>query len=219
VGWKVALASILFALYALPAHACYSGLTIIPTAETLGEGYYGIEPELDGRLGSRTVETRLLNTEIGIGRRFEAGVDFDLSKDAPTGLLLNAKWLVAEGGERKPAVALGICNVGRHVVSSPYVVGTQQLGARLRGHAGVIGVEGDSHPFVGLDSEIAPGVVAMADYTEGSDSFSSLGVGWEMGGPWSAMAALQLPNTRGEETLFTVHLVFTAPYRAVAEGK
>ena len=218
--WKVALLlTALVAAVSFPAYACYSGLAIIPTAETVGEGYYGIEPQLDGPLDSLSAETRLLNTEVGIGPRFEGGVDLDLSEDAPTRLLLNAKWLLAEGGERGPAVALGVCNVGRHLVSSPYAVATQELGAGLRGHAGVIGIEGDHHWFAGLDKALESGLLLMADYTEGAGNYSSLGAGLELGGPWSAMAALQFPNTQGDETLFTVHLVFTAPYRPVEGGE
>ena len=217
MGWKATLVALLLAMAAMPSQACYTGLTIIPTAETVGEAHYGIEAQVDGPTDPLTADTRILNTEIGIGPNIEVGVDFDLSKGAPTTLLLNAKWLASQGGERKPAVALGICNVGRHLVASPYAVATQQFG-KLRGHAGLIGIEGDDHWFVGLDHELDNGLILMADYTEGAGNYSSLGAGWELGGPWSMMAGLQFPNTSGDETLFTVHLVITGPYRSTQGG-
>jgi len=212
-----ALAAVLTAsIAAAPASACYTGLTIIPTAETVGAGQYAIEPQLDGGFPARGADTRIINTQFGFGERVEAGVDYDLSEEAPTRVLLNAKYLLAPDTERAPGLAVGICNIGRDVKSAPYAVATHGMTV-VRGHLGVSRIEGANCWFVGMDRALTDRVVVMADYLSGAENFSAVGASYQFSERFGVLAGALFPNTRGEETRFTVHLVFTAPYRHADE--
>lgn len=195
---------------ALPAQACYSGLTIIPTAEVIGANTYGIELQFDGSIPTPSPDTRILNTELGFGERFEAGVDFDLSEDADPRVLLNAKYQLSRDAEGTKLLALGVCNLGSGITASPYLVGTRDFGTH-RGHLGVIRTEEADRAFVGVDKALSDKVTGMVDYTAGEENYSSVGISYQYDDRFGVLAGLQFPNAGGE-TLFTVHLVLTGPY-------
>jgi len=207
-------AGVLAALWlaAAPALACYTGLTLIPTAETVGADRYGVELQFDGAFPARSSDTRIVNTQLGFGERLEAGVDYDLSEGAPTRVLLNAKYLLATGGERTPAVAVGICDVGRRLKATPYAVATQELRG-LRGHLGIARIESSGRWFVGADGAVSERVTLMADYTAGQDNWWSLGANYQFDHTLGVLAGAQFPNSGDDAPMFTVHVVFSAPYR------
>ena len=209
-------AVILLAICSFPAFGCYSGLMLIPTAETVGANQYGLDAQLDGVYPALKEDLRMLNTEFGIGERFEAGVDFDLSEDAPTRLLLNAKYLLSQDAKTRPALAVGFCNMGRHIRTIPYLVATHDFKI-LRGHLGIIRTEEDDSWFAGADREIAPKLTLMADYTSGKSNFSSLGIGYEFTENLSLSAGILFPNTSGDEQRFTFHLAYAGAYKKTAE--
>lgn len=194
----------------LPGLACYSGLTLIPTADTVGAKQFGIEFQVDGSLPAHAADTFILNTEFGLSDRFEAGVDFDLSADADPTYLLNAKYVVLKRNDGAQAVAAGICNVGRHLESSPYLVGTQSFGA-VRGHLGAIGSDGKARWFAGADYALTKQLILLADYISGDENLSSLGISQQFTDNIGLLAGAQFPNTAGD-TLFTVHLVINGAY-------
>lgn len=163
---------------AAPCPACYSGLIIIPTADMVEPGKYAIEPQLDGSLAESSIDTRILNSQFGLSPRLEAGVDFDLSDDADPRVLGNLKYLAAPGSKRAAAIALGVCNMGSHIRSNPYVVATHELGS-LRGHFGVMRIEGNNRWFAGMDRAVTDRLTLMADYTSGDENFSSVGFDYQ----------------------------------------
>lgn len=197
-------------LMGTPVFACYSGLTIIPTADVIGADTYGLELQFDGDTPTSAPDTRILNTEIGFGDRLEAGVDFDLSKDADPRVLLNAKYQLARNTEGTELLGLGICNVGSGVRASPYLVGTRDFGA-FRGHLGLIRTDEADRLFLGIDKAVNDLVTAMLDYTAGDENYSSVGISYQHDNRFGVMAGLQFPNGGGD-TLFTVHLVLSGPY-------
>lgn len=202
----------LAATAAAPARAAHTGLLIIPTAETVGAQTYLIEPQFDGTFPARRAETRVLNIEFGIGRRFETGVDFDLSEDAPTRLLLNAKYLLAPGGGDAPALAVGVTNVGRDVKSAPYLVVTHDFEIS-RVHLGTAHIEGRDRWFVGVDRALGERLTVLADYTSGADNFSSVGASYRHSERLELVAGTQIPNADEGDPLFTLHVVLTGRYR------
>jgi len=214
----ISLSGVLAAfLFTIPAQACYTGLVNIPTAEVVEPGQYGIELQLDGSFASGTADTRILNTELGLSPRFEAGVDFDLSREAETRTLLNAKCLLSHGGNR-PALALGVCNVGRHASSTPYLVATQEF-HQTRGHLGAARIDGRDRWFVGGDHAVNDKLTFMADYTSGSDNLAAVGASYQFADRFGVMAGVILPNSRDEDTGLTVHFVFSRPYRRAEKDK
>jgi hypothetical protein len=194
----------------MPAFACYSGLTIVPTADVTGANTYGLELQFDGDVPTPAPDTRILNTELGFGDRFEAGVDFDLSEDADPRTLVNAKYQLSRNTEGTKLLALGVCSVGSGLRASPYAVGTRDYGT-FRGHLGLIRTDEADRAFVGVDKALDDRITAMLDYTAGDESYSSVGISYQHDDRFGVLAGLQFPNAGGE-TLFTVHLVLSGPY-------
>lgn len=212
----VLLVAILVLAASVPGVACYSGLTLIPTTDTVGAKQFGVEFQVDGSIPTPKADTYILNTEVGITDRIEAGVDFDLSTDADPRVLFNGKYVFLKRAGGTQALAIGVCGVGEHVKASPYLVGTQDFGF-LRGHVGGIGVDGNTHWFVGADRAMTDHLTLMADYTSGDENFSSLGASYQFTDRLGILAGAQFPNAGGE-TLFTVHLCLTGPVTKSREG-
>jgi hypothetical protein len=190
-----------------PASACYSGLGIIPTTDMIEPGGYGIEIQFDGRLAEGTTDTCLLNTQFGLTSWIELGVDIDLSEESDSRQLLNAKWLLLDGGKSKPGLAFGVCNCAIHSHGSPYLVASRDFGT-LRGHLGSMRTNGRNRWFAGIDRAITGRFTLMADFTRGEDQFASVGGSYQFTDHLGVTAAAVFPNTRGQDTGFTVHFVF-----------
>jgi hypothetical protein len=205
-------------LVELPAHPCYTGLVDIPTAEVIESGQCGLELQFDGAFARRRADTRIFNTEFGLNQRLEAGVDFDLSHDVQARTLLNAKYMLSTRGNHSPALAVGICNVGRNVKSTPYVVATQQFKV-LRSHLGGVRIEGNHRWFIGADRAITDRLTLIADCTSGSENSSTAGASYQFNDRFGILAGVTFPNARDEDARFTVHFVFSGPYRRAEKGR
>ena len=202
----------------IPAHACYTGLVNIPTAEVIGDGQCGVELQFDDTFGRGSSETHIVNTELGLGPRLEAGVDFDLSRDAETRLLLNAKYLLVTGDEKHPSLAVGICNLGRHYSAVPYLATLQPLpGSQL--HLGLTRIEDHGRWFIGLTHEVNDWLTLMGDYTSGSENLATLGFNYQSTNRFGVMAGITLPNSSEEDTGFTIHFVWIGPFRHTEKGQ
>ena len=209
---------VLIALCGVPAFGCYSGLTIIPTADIIGENQYSLDYQIDGEFPVRDEDTRILNTEIGVGQNAEIGLDFDLSHDAETSVLANIKYLITAGNEQRPALAVGVCNLGRNLRSSQYLVATQDF-KLLRGHLGAIRVDGDNHWFLGVDRSVTERLILMADYTCCGENFSSVGAGYQFNHHFGIMIGAQFPNNDDDEVRFTLHMILNGFYNDLEKGK
>jgi hypothetical protein len=195
----------------MPAGACYSGLVLIPTADVVESGNFSLEAQFDGAFAHGHGDARILNTELGLTPRFEAGVDRDFTKDADTREFLNAKYVSLAPGKRHPAVAVGICNVGHNMKSNPYAVATTDFHA-ARGHFGVVSTDGNGRWFVGADSPVNKKLTLMADYTSGDENSSSIGFSYQISDRFGITSGVVFPNAGGD-TEFTVHFVFCGPCR------
>ena len=204
------LASLLF-ITTIPARSCYSGLTIIPTADVVGASQYSLDLQSDGSLPVPRADLYLLNTEIGIGDRFETGIDFDLSEDADPRVLFNAKYVLARDAGCTRALAVGISNLAEGVKSVPYVAGTAGLQA-FRLHLGMLHQEGQDRWFAGVDRDLTEKVNLCVDYTNGDENYSSVGVGYQFTESTGISAGVLFPNGGGD-TEFTLHLVIGGSYR------
>lgn len=199
---------LLLALIVTPVFAAQSGLFIIPTAETVGADQYSLEYQYDGVIQGEEEDVNLFNTQIGIGDRFEAGIDFDLSKDADPVMLGNAKYLLYEKPDA--AIGAGVLNIGKNIKSSPYIVGTKDLGV-FRLHLGGMRIEGENEWFVGADRTFGK-LTLMADYTSGEGNFSSAGISYQANDRFAVMAGGVFTN-ESNNNCFTLHLVYGASYR------
>ncbi|MGB9588371.1 MAG: hypothetical protein ACPL7O_09340 [Armatimonadota bacterium] len=193
-----------------PCMAAYSGLVLIPTADVLGQGEYCIEPQVDDTLEGDESATRMLNLQLGLTPRFEMGIDLDVSDEADTRSYLNAKYLAVAGGENKPAIAVGICNMGNNSCSSPYIVGTHEF-TSARAHLGVMRIDHKNRLFIGADRPISDKLTLMADYTAGDENYSSVGFDYAVTEKFSIFGGILIPNDSDSDTGFSLHLVFSGP--------
>lgn len=206
---------ILMGMAGLPAGACYTGLAFIPTADMVENGMYCMELQYDDTFARGNEHTRILNAELGLTARLEAGVDYDFSNGAETRALLNAKYLAVGEGDRNPAIAVGICNVGRRLKSSPYAVATKDFRV-VRGHLGVAGIDGSSQWFAGVDKAVTSRLTLMADYTSGDDNNSSLGFSYQSNDQFGITSGVAFPNDGGDMQ-FTIHFVLGGTYRHIGK--
>lgn len=214
----VMIGAVLIAVSAIRADACYTGLTIIPTAEVLDHGEYGIEQQFDGAFPLRGADARILNIEFGIVPRWEAGLDFDLIEESETRVLLNAKYLVCPCGRHGPALAIGLCNAGSNVRSSPYLVASQDFGGP-RAHLGVVRTDRVNRWFVGTDFAVNDRLTLMADFVSGPENSSSTGISYQFDDRFGILAGVMLPNARGQDAGFTLHLVLNGPFSTTGKGE
>ncbi len=209
-----------FALFVLLAfmggdgdRACYSGLCLIPTADTIEKGYFSFEFQVDGSVRRLTADTYILNTQLGLTDRLEAGVDFDLSDEAEHRAYFNLKWTVLKGRSGKWAIAAGLQNIdSRFRKQGPYLVATREVGP-VRGHLGVMRLEGVNRMIAGVDTAVTERLTLMADYTAGRENFSSAGLDWRINDRLEMLAGVLFPNGGGEGTRYTVHVIICGPLR------
>lgn len=189
------------------AWACYSGLTLIPTAETVGPGVLSIEGQVDTSTSPIRGETYILNTQHGIGERFEAGVDFDLSGDVDTRTLLNAKYVLSPHNGRPLSVAAGVFSIGANSRSVPYLT----CCAHSRSadfHFGAMRTESNNRLFAGIHRSLGGRVCVMADHITGEENFSAIGLEYDLGRGMGLLVGKQFPNGSGDSTL-TFHIIIT----------
>jgi len=214
----VGAGTLLVVLLAGPARACYTGLTIIPTADVLEPGEYALDFQYDGVFAAAADDTRIVNTEFGLAPRVEAGLDFDVSRDSEARVLLNAKWQLQAPDEARLGVALGLCNFGPHAQAAPYVVATQEFGA-TRGHVGLMHNEGETDWFAGIEQAVGERLSLLADYTSGAGNQASLAASVQFSDSLGLLVGVAWPNAAGEDTAFTVQFLIGGTLSKTGGGK
>jgi hypothetical protein len=189
----------------LPTAACYSGLTLIPTADTVGAEQYCLDLQMDGKLTSRATDTRIVNFEVGVTDRLDVGEDRDLSSGAGDQKFFNGKYVFAQGA--KGGAAVGVCDVSAGETTSYYLVGTREVGD-AHGHLGVIRNNGSTQWFAGTDREQSASLTLMADYFSGDDGEAALSAYYATGEHTGVLVGVQFPNGGGNAH-FTLHLCIT----------
>jgi hypothetical protein len=194
-----------------PARACFSGLVIIPTTDVTGDWMWAVDIQWQGTSRLFKTDALVVNTEVGIGERFEMGLDFDLSDGVEDRTLFNAKYVFVKKGKGGFSAALGVQNTTKDFRSSPYLVATTDWGP-LRTHLGLQHTPGEDRldPFLGVDRIVSEKWQFMADYTRGKGNFTSVGVGY-MSQAWQLVAGTQWPNAGGKPVV-VVHVIFIGPW-------
>lgn len=198
--------SLLLLIACAPAHAAYSGLTLIPTADLLGPAGVCLDYQVLGPLpvGSG-VDAAFVNTQFAVGNRAELGIDFDLTAEAPTGALFNAK-LLLRPVEAGLGLALGVYNVGERVSPTTYLAATRG-GGPVRLHLGAqLTPEDETQGFGGLDYSLTDRIQLYLDYVAGDENASALGISYQFTERWGVLFAWQRPNDRELEDGFVLDL-------------
>lgn len=195
---------LIMALISSAGLCCCSGLLVIPTASTVGDGQYSYEYQTDGLVRRMAADTRLLNNEIGIGDRLELGFDIDADRQCASRLLGNGKYTAYQSPSGAFAASVGVLSVAHHWKTAPFVVATQHFES-VHLHLGAMQIEGDPCCIVGLDRELGK-LTLMCDYTSGSGAISSVGANYQFSEGFGIMAGALMP--RGEDAGFTLHFVW-----------
>ncbi len=201
----LAVALTLLTLPAAPGRAAFTGLTQIPTAESLLPGEYEFEIELDRALPGLVNEETLLDSQIGFRSASEAGLDLAFGGDSGLRILPNYKYVISPIGKTSPGLAAGFGPVDTDLSSSPYLTAGRNLGP-FRGHAGVFHVGDTVQWFAGVDRALSDDVVLMGDYVSGDENASSVGVSVELAAGYGILVGVLLPNAAGEDTVFTLQI-------------
>ncbi len=201
---RLLTALVVLTLTRTPAWGAFSGLTLIPTADTLGPGQVCLDYEVDGPypVGSGP-EVVLLNSQLGVGNRAELGLDFDPSAEAASGAMLNGK-LLLRPADRGFGLAVGFFNVGEELAPTGYGVGTLN-GGRLRLHAGVQGRPEGTEVFGGLDCAITDRLQFWAEHVRGDDGASALSLAYQSHPHWGISFGWQDPNDGEADRSYSVH--------------
>lgn len=173
IGKAVVLAGLAMALVQC-AYAAPTGLNVMTTADVLGHNEVALEYQNDGvRLfGDDCNHWALL--QVGLFDRLELGVDRCF--DGEEGTFGNAKVLLQEEGERRPAVAVGVQNLAEGESAQPYVaVAKDAAGARL--HLGVIRLDDETEIMAGVEWGLAERATLILDHVTGTGSVSGVGLG------------------------------------------
>jgi len=198
--------SLLLAVAAAPAHAAYSGLTLIPTADMLAPGQVCLDYQLFGPypIGSG-VDAAYLNTQAALGSRAEVGVDFDFTADAPSGAVFNGK-LLLRPVESGLGVAVGTYNVGGNLRPTTYAAATRG-GGPFRLHLGAQRTpDEETQGFAGVDYSISDLAQVYLDHIAGEENFTAVGISYQFTSRWAVLAAWLRPNDRELEDGFAIDI-------------
>lgn len=191
----------------LPGRCAFSGLAIIPTADVVPHGQYVVALQDDGVMSGMETDAFLLDSEIGIGDRFETGLDYDLTDSLA---IFNAKYVALTNHAKTQALAVGVSNVANGEEASPYLVGTTTLPA-FRLHGGLWRLEDKIRPFVGIDRNFSSRLNLSADYTGGDENYTSVGINYQFSCHLGVFAGILYPHAGGD-TEFELFLNFAGPY-------
>ena len=174
------------------ALAAPSGLNVIPTADVYDPGVPSVEfqSEGEGRLFGPEYGSHAL-VQCGVAHGLELGMDQCVSDGGPA--LFNGKYRLLDGEGSRPAVAIGMQNLGHGQVAQNYVVTGWGFGRPLRAHLGAISLDGAVKPMAGADYTWKS-VTLMADWVAGPENTSSIGISWAPQANMTATYSLLLPN-------------------------
>lgn len=205
---SVRLITVLFlAAICGPASACSSALLLIPTTDVLPTGHCSIEVQGDSATPVRYKTAKeYLNTELGLSRNVEAGVDFDIGNDGGNKAIGNFKYRFEAGKTTKLPIAVGVQGIDSRLKSTPYAC--TSLETRIvRLTAGALRSDDTTQWFTGLDRAVSDKLTLMADYISGHEFFASAGFSYELTDQFSVLSYAEFPNADGGDTVYSVHFV------------
>lgn len=170
-----ALVALTAGVQAAPSFRGYTGLVLIPTADTLdsGEWNVGIMTEDTGEFDANDIFAN-----YGIADNLEVGFNSIRNISTNGGVrdsetLLNAKYRLFVETDARPSIAFGVTDITNGIDTTPYGVVSKSLFGplgvfegevlNLRGHIGLAGGQFDGI-FLGLSSVLGNRVLVGAEY-------------------------------------------------------
>lgn len=189
-----------------PAHCCCGALLLAPTTDVVPYGGYSLEVQQDSTADSQFKDaTRFVNTEFGLARNIEVGVDFDISDEAEGRAIANSKYRFGLDKKTGAAVAVGAQSINGNFKSIPFVTASLPL-PHLRLHAGALRSEGNTRLFGGVDVPVSDKLTLLGDYISGNEFFASAGLIYTFTENFSLLTYAQFPND-GSDVIYSVHFV------------
>jgi hypothetical protein len=207
VRTSVGITVLVLMVLVTPAFSCYSGLLVIPTPDVVTEDEYSVELQYDFQtpVESDTSAT-FVNTEIGIAKNLELGLDIDVSDSNDKVVLANGKYAFSLANHGKTQAAIGTSTFNSRFKSIPYfVTGTEVPFGRI--FTGVSRSDGKSNWFVGMDHEVNSKTTLMADYTNGNENFWSVAANYQFTDNFGVLAGVEVPNDGSGDLIYSVHIV------------
>jgi hypothetical protein len=210
------LALLLLLTLGREAQAFPTSLNLMPTADMLQPGSLRMELENDGApsLFASGAESYLL-LQYAPSSRLEVGLDLYAVGESNRPLL-NAKWLLLAEEKRRPALALGLMELGPGCSPTGYLVGTKELGPRFRGHLGAGLCDGRSALLWGGEWQLSENDYLVMDWTTWSSGYLSLGLYHEAQPGLGLNLAWAWPNDRSESGLLILNVSRSLPLRRLA---
>lgn len=203
---------IFFFVFLTPLSACYSGLLVIPTTDLLGNGNFALDFQWEGWVNQFREKQSIINTEFGIGERFEFGLDFNLTEtDNKHSVMFNAKILLFETRDSSFKIAGGVYNTNLEFDNLPYIIASKDFEI-FRIHFGLQREYGGTINYIaGIDKITENGIQFCIDKIRGQENYLSFGIGYSKC-PFSTMIGYQWPNSGGKPEL-VFHIIWTVPTR------
>jgi len=174
----------------------------MPTADMLEPGALRLEWERDGYPSLRSGEGEsYLLAEVGLSERLEAGVDIYELEDARS-VAFNAKYLLMRGAGKRPALALGLLDLGHGLKPVRYLSGARDVGG-VRVHLGASRCGSENAALAGVEYELPwpwpgsgrrPSLYLLADWASGDEGYGTVGLYWETAAGLGLNVACGWPN-------------------------
>lgn len=214
MGKKIFLLGVILIFSYFPVNmlCCYSGLLVVPTTDLSGDGNFIIDLQWEGWGNDLTEKQSILNTQLGIGEKFELGLDFNLTDTSVDDtVLFNVKYLLPDLKVKNFKIAVGFYNGNKELDFIPYLIATKEF-SYLRVHAGIQReYDGNINYILGIERKTENGWQLMIDRISGDENYLSLGVGYS-GGSLGFMVGCQQPNGGGKPEI-VFHLFWTIPIK------
>ena len=181
------------------AWAAPTGLNTIPTTDLVPYRQLSVvvqngNPALHGRSSLPEEPEPVVQTEAGLPWGLEAGLDL-VPADRPEDYRpqVNVKWRAVTESDRRPAVAIGVSQLGVGFAPNAFLVLTRTLNYQqiayqkfrahhrniklrgIRAHTGILRTANAWRALVGTDVELADHFVLYADWISGAPGAVSLG--------------------------------------------
>jgi hypothetical protein len=180
----------------------------MPTADMLDPGALRLEWERDGYPNAFCGEGEsYLLAEVGLSERLEAGLDVYQLEDARA-LAFNAKYLLMRGAGKRPALALGLLDLGHGLKPVWYLSAGRDVGG-VRAHLGASRCGNRNAALAGVEYELRPSLYLLADWASGDEGYGTLGLYWETAGGLAFNVAYGRPNDSEAPDLVLVNILRT----------
>ena len=118
------------ATLALPSYRGYSGLMLVPTADSLNKGDFDAGIFFED-VGSGVINDLIFN--YGVTDGLEVGIDrFRFSNDVESDTFINAKYLILCETDQRPSLAGGIIDLTDEEETTAYIVASKSISTPLK---------------------------------------------------------------------------------------